>query len=382
MKQGANWMPDPEATFPSTFYTCSGASQTAAVPEGADPAAFDRYRCNAGEIKEFNVLAYDREVFGNEWFTTGHAQSYGADVSGGSDQVTYYMSADWDRDEGFLPYNWRNHLSGRANISYVPSDAYRFDFSLNQNRIKAQAASAQQPLSTAVIWACPDPGCEAEAASDPTLPGRTAATSRTCPRPTPTRSRASRTWTAPRSASQGRHDPFDWLTHRLSAGGDFSNISELGALQGHGEHRTVPVPWPEVDHQSPEHVRLVRLRGDRDYGLSDDINFTTSGGVQFLPAPGGVQPIRRRVLPHRSPHNGKLGVGPPGRGDFLENRTFGVFVQEQSTGGTGSTSREPSAAMTTAPSGRTSTSSCTRSSPCRGCPPMRISWPTSAGSAP
>ncbi len=110
MKQGANWMTDPEQTFPSTWYTCSGVSQTAPVPEGADPAAFDRYRCNAGEIVEFNVLAYDREVFGNEWFTTGHAQSYGADVSGGSEQVTYYFSSDWDRDEGFLPYNWSYQL--------------------------------------------------------------------------------------------------------------------------------------------------------------------------------------------------------------------------------------------------------------------------------
>ena len=329
MKQGANWMPDPETTFPSTFYTCSGTSQTAPVPEGADPAAFDRYRCNAGEIKEFNVLAYDREVFGNEWFTTGHAQSYGADVSGGSDQVTYYMSADWDRDEGFLPYNWRNHLSGRANISYVPSDAYRFDFSLNQNRIKAQAASAQQPLSTAVIWACPDPGCEAGSGFGSDIAGPYRGYIAYLPEAYANEIEGFQDVDRTTFSLQGRHDPFDWLTHRLSAGGDFSNIrnSELykatgniGQFQSHGRKWIINLRSTFVSFD---------YGATADYGLSDDINFTTSGGVQFYRRQEESSQSVGEFFPIEALTTVSSGSVRRGEEDFLENRTFGVFVQEQ-----------------------------------------------------
>ena len=329
MKQGANWMPDPEQTFPSTYYTCTGVSQTAPVPAGADPAAFDRYRCNAGEIKEFNVLAYDREVFGNEWFTTGHAQSYGADVSGGSDQVTYYFSSDWDRDEGFLPYNWRNHLSGRANISYTPSDRYRFDFSLAQNRIRAQAASAQQPLSTAVIWACPDPGCEAGSGFGSDIAGPYRGYIAYLPEAYANEIEGFQDVDRTTFSIQGRHDPFDWLTHSLTVGGDFSNIrnSELykatgniGQFQAHGRKWIINLRSTFVS---------VDYGANADYELSDDFSFTTSGGVQFYRRQEESTQSVGEFFPIEALTTVSSGSVRRGEEDFLENRTFGVFVQEQ-----------------------------------------------------
>ncbi|MGH7505802.1 MAG: TonB-dependent receptor plug domain-containing protein, partial [Longimicrobiales bacterium] len=44
MRQGANWLPDPEELFPSTYFRCQGISSD----------------CTAGEVVEFNVLREDR----------------------------------------------------------------------------------------------------------------------------------------------------------------------------------------------------------------------------------------------------------------------------------------------------------------------------------
>ena len=103
MKQGANFYPDVYNMFPDVWYQCNGVSQTVDVDE--------RLKCTPGEVSSFNVLKIDRDVYGNEWFQTGHAQSYGADVTGGTQLITYYVSADWDRDEGVVQYNWRNRMS-------------------------------------------------------------------------------------------------------------------------------------------------------------------------------------------------------------------------------------------------------------------------------
>ena len=77
------------------------------------------------------------------------------------------MSADWDRDEGVVSYNWKNRMSGRANLTYTPSEKLELNFGLGAIRSQAQSASAQQALPTAIIWACPAPGCEAGDANAP-----------------------------------------------------------------------------------------------------------------------------------------------------------------------------------------------------------------------
>ena len=143
MRQGASWMPNPIELVPPTYYKSS-----------------------SGEIVEVNVLKNDKEDTygllggGRDWFRTGHNQSFGADVSGGTESVTYFVSGEFDRQEGPVSYNWQNAIRGRANLTYAPSEELKFDFSLGANRSKLESASAQQPLLTAVIWSCPAPGCE------------------------------------------------------------------------------------------------------------------------------------------------------------------------------------------------------------------------------
>src|SRR5437762_5007368 len=50
-------------------------------------------------------------------FINGHRGSYGASVAGGSDVVTYYVSGNYDREQGVFEISQDQRASGRANVS-------------------------------------------------------------------------------------------------------------------------------------------------------------------------------------------------------------------------------------------------------------------------
>lgn len=323
MKQGANWFPDPEKLFPPTYYKCTGASQD--PKKNIDP----RLRCTPGEIVEFNVLKIDREVYGNEWFQTGGVQSYGGDVAGGSEVVTYFFSADWDRDEGALPYNWRSRLVGRANLSYTPNDRLKFDFGLGGVRSKAQSPSAQQPLSTAIIWACPSPGCEAGSGAPNAVDGPFRGYIAYLPEAYANEIEGFQDVDRTTFSLAGTHTPFPWFNHRLVVGGDFTNIknSELFRATGRiGNFNN----WglKQIVNLRTTYVSL-------DYGANasmrvrPDVRLTTSGGVQFYRRQEESTFAHGERFPVAALETVTSGATTRATEDFLENRTFGVFVQEQ-----------------------------------------------------
>src|SRR2546423_2311619 len=53
----------------------------------------------------------------NSPFIDGHRGAYGASVSGGTDQVTYYVSGNYDREQGVFEVSQDQRASGRANLS-------------------------------------------------------------------------------------------------------------------------------------------------------------------------------------------------------------------------------------------------------------------------
>ncbi|HJP59223.1 MAG TPA: SusC/RagA family TonB-linked outer membrane protein [Gemmatimonadaceae bacterium] len=53
----------------------------------------------------------------NSPFINGHRGAYGASVSGGTDQVTYYLSGNYDREQGVFEVSQDQRASGRANLS-------------------------------------------------------------------------------------------------------------------------------------------------------------------------------------------------------------------------------------------------------------------------
>src|SRR5690606_626897 len=227
LRQGAYWLPDPVNFFPPTYYRCTGVSQTVDV----DPSL----QCDAGEIVEVKVLQIDRDIYGNEWFRTGQMPGVGADISGGVGTLRYYFSADWDREQGYVSFNARDRMNGRANLSYNPSDQLSFDFSLGAVRSTAQTASPQQAITTAYVWACPSPGCEPGSGTASALDGPFRGYLGYLPErfedgdvegfQDVDRNTAGLTVT---------HNPTEWLTHRVVLGGDFTNLRDTRLFRSGG----------------------------------------------------------------------------------------------------------------------------------------------------
>ena len=324
MKQGANFYPDVYNMFPEAWYMCNGVSQTVDVDA--------RLKCTAGEVSSFNVLEIDRDVYGNEWFQTGHSQSYGADVTGGTQQITYFVSADWDRDEGVVQYNWKNRMSGRANLTYTPSDRLELNFGLGAIRSKAQSASAQQALPTAIIWACPAPGCEAGDVNAPSrIDGGYRGYIAYLPEAYEDDIEGFQHVDRTTFSIEARHEPYQWFTHRAIVGGDFSGVRNSELYRA--TNREPPgqfTPWGRktVINLNSSYFSLD-YQANGIFDLGDNLSFTTSGGVQYYQRQESSTLSHGETFPVDALETVSAGSTKQAQEDFLENKTFGVFVQEQ-----------------------------------------------------
>ena len=264
LRQGASWMPNPIELVPPTYYKSS-----------------------SGEIVEVNVLKHDLEdTFGlldggRNWFRTGHNQSFGADVSGGTETVTYFVSGEFDRQEGPVSYNWQNAMRGRANLTYAPSEELKFDFSLGANRSKLESASAQQPLLTAVIWSCPAPGCEPGSGTPQALDGPSRGYIAYLPEAYEDEIEGITDVDRTTYSLQTQWRPSEWMNHRLVFGGDFGTrtnselylaTGNLGNFRAQGQ-KTI----------ASERTSFVSA----DYQVSSNwspwgsLTLSTGGGLQY-----------------------------------------------------------------------------------------------------
>ncbi len=322
MKQGANFYPNVYNMFPESWYMCEGVSQTVDVD--------DRLRCNPGEVTSFNVLQIDRDVYGNEWFQTGHSQSYGADVTGGTQQITYFVSADWDRDEGVVSYNWKNRMSGRANLTYTPSEKLELNFGLGAIRSKAQSASAQQALPTAIIWACPSPGCEAGSGKPSDIAGGFRGYIAYLPEAYEEDIEGFQHVDRTTFSLEARHEPFEWLTHRAIVGGDFSGVRNSELYRATGRQPAGQfTPWGRktIINLNTSYFSIdYQANGIYDFG---GMTFTTSGGLQYYQRQESSTFAHGETFPVDALETVSSGATKQAEEDFLENKTFGVFVQEQ-----------------------------------------------------
>ena len=312
IRQGASWMPNPIELVPPTYYKSS-----------------------SGEIVEVNVLKHDLEdTFGlldggRNWFRTGHNQSFGADISGGTETVTYFVSGEFDRQEGPVSYNWQNAIRGRANLTYAPNETLKFDFSLGANRSKLESASAQQPLLTAVIWSCPAPGCEPGSGTPQALDGPSRGYIAYLPEAYEDEIEGITDVDRTTYSLQTQWRPSDWMSHRLVFGGDFGNrtnselylaTGNLGNFRAQGQ-KTI----------ANERTSFVSA----DYQVSskwspwDNVTLSTGGGLQYYQKKSEILWGRGTTFPVKSLETIPSGSTRGADEDYRENKTFGVFVQEQ-----------------------------------------------------
>lgn len=321
MREGAYWLPDPVTFFPPTYYRCSGVSQEA----GVDPML----QCNEGEITPVRVLQLDRDLHGMEWFRTGRQPALGADVQGGTETVRYFFSADYNRDEGYVPYNWRRRLAGRANLSYTPSTQFNFEFSMGATRSRAQSSSTQQPLSTAVIWSCPSPGCEAGSGLPNALDGPFRGYIAYLPEAYENEIEGFQDVDRVTGGLTIEHRPLEWLDHRVTLGGEFSNIRDtdlhratgnLGNFNNQGLRR--------VGHTRTTQATIDYAANAR-WDVSPNVTLNTSAGAQYYDRRQEASRAHGEEFAVEALETVTSGAIRRAWEDFIENRTFGVYVQEQ-----------------------------------------------------
>ena len=99
-------------TYPKNFAQV-GTTPTGARTTGCTLDAQTRAACtpNVDSLVSFSPLA------AADPFINGHRGTYGASVTGGGDQISYYLSGSFDRQQGVFEVSQDQRANGRANLS-------------------------------------------------------------------------------------------------------------------------------------------------------------------------------------------------------------------------------------------------------------------------
>ena len=326
VKQGANWLPDPEKLFQHSYYKTA-----------------------SGEIVDANVLAHDRTVgfpvsyYGycpkpykqsgsvckGSPFSTGQTQSYDATISGGADVLNYMFFGAWDRDEGAVSYNWKNRLSGRSNLTFMPNDRISLDFGLGYERSRLRSAGAQQPVTTAILWSCPSPGCEPGKNLPNGLDGPLRGYLLYVPEVFEDNIQGYEDLNRSTITATLRHRPLGWLSHRLTVGGDFTQqqlsslwkkITTVGSLNPLGRR---DVENSSASFVSADYSAIATVR-PRTW-----LQLETAFGLQYYRKQTEAVLARGETFPVNDLETISSGALKTAQENFVENKTVGLYIQEQ-----------------------------------------------------
>ena len=313
VKQGANWLPDPENLWQHAFYKNS-----------------------AGEIVEFSPLYSDRvtgEYPGDgisygPWFRTGAPREFEASVSGGGGPMTYYFATGWNRDEGPVTYNWRNRQSNRASLSFTPNEKFSMNLGISFIKSKYRSAGAVQPVSVRILWSCPSNGCE------PGLgrPGGVDGAGRGYLVGPP--EGIENDYEGYEDLSRGvvtstiSHRPVSWFSHRLTVGGDLtaqrlSSLARLSETLGSSKVGSRSVENYREDLVSLDYAAIATTK------IGEDLSLETAVGFQYYSKKITEETATGGTFPIRALETVSAGSIRTGEERFLENKTAGAYVQQQ-----------------------------------------------------
>ncbi len=302
IRQGANWFHNAETRIEPNW--------------GFDPVT--------GEPFQHNLFESERAL-GNTIFDTGHLQSYGVNVRGGTDDVRYYLGADLERNEGIEPTNHLWRLTTRSNLTLSTDPRYDLTASIgyNQGRTNLACEAGCGGRMWATMFALP-------ANRDNRFRGFISY-------PPEVISEAFNFWQDTERFTlslSANHRPTAWLSHRLNLGQDRvfeDNIQlwermapEIAIFFGANTARGGKfVQSRDVENTTFDYSATA------SFDLTNSIRTATTAGAQYyrrfteflvtegnnFPAPGltVVDALAQTF----------------GGEDFVENSTVGLFVQER-----------------------------------------------------
>jgi TonB-dependent SusC/RagA subfamily outer membrane receptor len=300
IRQGATWLPNAESRIPPNVWRNPGT----------------------GEVIESNLLRQERER-GTPIFTPGHLSSYGVDMSGGFEQLRYFVGVNYDADNGIEPTNSLRRLSGRMNLSTPLHET--LDVSVNLGLIRSDTDFATenagvwfdtrmghpQTLDTPQrgFWRRP-PEANWNARSDTQLLNRAT------------------------TGAVINHRPTSWMTQRLTLGLDLTSEDNQTVTPRMG-----PELAPFYSAQAALGSKTSEMRNSSyvtaDYAgtvslpISDRLSSNTSFGFQYYRNHTQITDAFGREFPAL----GLTTIGSAavtfGNDDYFTNATVGMYGQQQ-----------------------------------------------------
>jgi hypothetical protein len=301
LRQGANWLPNPAEKFEPNYAVLS-----------------------EGRVLEQNLVA-EEAAAGRQIFRTGRLQTYSANVAGGADRLSYYLSGEYEDSEGYIPNNGLQRLGARANVSLALSD--KVDLETNYGTTRSKIALAPEGFSpnfgVIPMIEFGDPRNR-----DTRLRGFSAAP------PEATRTiellsdvdRTTLSFTA-------QLRPSSWLSSRLIVGTDVVNEinSSLYPRQPDGANHFFGARGlgeVAVDTRRAR-TNTVDLSTSAQFDLSSSLKSTTSAGFQFSGKRTNQAGAFGREFPAVGVKTVSAAAVTQASENWVENKTVGGFIQQQ-----------------------------------------------------
>jgi TonB-linked SusC/RagA family outer membrane protein len=314
VRQGANWLANPEGRL----YTNWGPD------------------ARTGEIVPIDIYELEKsganteDGVGRDIFQTGHLQEYTLNVSGGNEIARYYVAGSWENNNGIEPNNELDQYSGRVNVSVAPH--HTLDLSANAGYVKGRTDLSIESGGGGITWSTFFASPTKLYNEDGSLNFRRGFWSGT----PEAYYRHYQDWQDINRFTGGlqvNHRPMDWLSQRLAIGTDQTRQANVELVernddlrqffgsetQGYRDQTTRDVTYNTVDYSltaeaTPrEGLTAATSFGAQYYGTYDE--FVSAFGRDF-PAPG-LKSVSATTQDRT------------GSESYVENKTFGVFVQEQ-----------------------------------------------------
>lgn len=178
-------------------------------PDGRFPTNF--FKNAQGEVVPWNAWQQESDS-GRKFFQTGRTQGYNLSVSGGRELLTYFVSGSYNDEDGIEPNNFGKSFSGRANLTFSPTNTIDVQTSLGYVRSSMHlgADNGLSPLFTGMYGhILLFPANRGFFIAPPEVPQRLYDNSAQVNRFT--------------GGTTFNHRPTDWFSHKLVMGIDFTS---------------------------------------------------------------------------------------------------------------------------------------------------------------
>ncbi len=123
-----------------TLNVGEGVNKMGRIGGESDPTGVFVTKCRGPELQDAQGVAWVDPTCpeSGSWLRTGGVQQYALSLRGGADQTTYFLSGNYNNEQGVIPTSSAKTGGVRGNFSFAPSKNLVFNFNSSYNRNEIQ----------------------------------------------------------------------------------------------------------------------------------------------------------------------------------------------------------------------------------------------------